>query len=67
MAIQNNNFLGSRQLLAGLVAGALAAQVMSSSAQIVTLTDNNSVAQINTGSQAGMFNWSVDGQNQLAQ
>ena len=67
MAIQNNNFLGSRQLLAGLVAGALAAQVMSSSAQIVTLTDNNSVAQINTGSQAGMFNWTVDGVNQLAQ
>jgi len=28
-------------------------------AQIVTLTDNNSIAQIDTGSSAGMFNWSV--------
>jgi hypothetical protein len=38
-----------------------------SEAQIVTLADGNSVVQINTGSQAGMFNWSVDGVNQLSQ
>ena len=43
------------------------ALVLQSQAQIVTLTDNNSVAQVNTASQAGMFNWSVNGQNQLAQ
>ena len=67
MAIQNNNFLGSRQLLAGLVAGALAAQVMSSSAQILTLADQNSVAQVSVNTQAGMLNWTVDGVNQLAQ
>lgn len=36
-------------------------------AQIVNLTDGNSVAQINVGSQAGMFNWSVSGLSQLTQ
>lgn len=36
-------------------------------AQIVTLTDLNSSAQINTASQSGMFNWMVDGVNQLYQ
>ncbi len=45
-----------------LLAGTLGVQ-----AQIQTLTDNNSVAQINPNSQSGMFNWSVDGQNQLNQ
>ena len=45
----------------------LAASARQGHAQIVTLIDNNSTAQISTGSQAGMFNWSVDGQNQLAQ
>src|SRR5437762_221264 len=49
---------------AGLIASAL---VFQGQAQVVTLTDNNSVAQIDTASQAGMFNWSVDGQNQLTQ
>lgn len=43
------------------------ASVLQSQAQIVTLVNNNSVAQVNTASQAGMFNWSVNGQNQLAQ
>ena len=36
-------------------------------AQIQTLTDNNSTALINPNSQGGMFNWTVDGINQLAQ
>lgn len=36
-------------------------------AQIVTLTDHNSVAQIDPYSPSGMFNWSVQGQNQLYQ
>ena len=59
--------LGKRQLW--LMASSLAFQLLtvSSEAQIVTLTHNNSVAQINTGGQAGMFNWSVDGTNQLSQ
>ncbi len=37
------------------------------SAQIVTLSDGNSQAHVNVGSQAGMYNWIVDGQDQLAQ
>lgn len=41
--------------------------ICQSQAQIVTLTDNNSTAMINPSSQAGMFNWSVQGQNQLFQ
>jgi hypothetical protein len=49
----------------------LAALVMgiasTSPAQIVSLTDGNSRADINTGSQAGMFHWDVQGQNQLQQ
>ncbi len=53
--------------LFGTVATTLAVTAWQSSAQIVTLTDINSVAQINTASQAGMFNWIVDGQDQLAQ
>jgi hypothetical protein len=36
-------------------------------AQIVTLSDNNSVALVNVGNQQGMFNWSVQGMNQLHQ
>ncbi len=36
-------------------------------AQLATLTDNNSVARIDLGSQAGMYEWSVQGQNQLYQ
>ncbi|MFZ1073829.1 MAG: PEP-CTERM sorting domain-containing protein [Verrucomicrobiia bacterium] len=41
--------------------------VGTASAQIYTLTSGNSSASINLGSQAGMYNWSVDGQNQLNQ
>jgi hypothetical protein len=36
-------------------------------AQVVTLSDHNSVALLDPHSQAGMFNWSVDGVNQLFQ
>ena len=36
-------------------------------AQVVVLHDNNSIASIDTGSAAGMYNWSVGGQNALAQ
>jgi len=37
------------------------------SSQIVTLIDGNSKAEVDTGSQAGMSQWLVEGQNQLAQ
>jgi len=46
---------------------AIACAAVSANAQIVTLTDLNSSAQINTASQLGMFNWTVDGVNQLYQ
>lgn len=36
-------------------------------AQVAVLSDQNSSASINLGSQAGMFNWTVDGLNQLNQ
>jgi hypothetical protein len=57
----------SRFLHLGIIVSALAASALQSRAQIVTLSDNNSIAQINPGSQAGMFNWSVEHQSQLAQ
>jgi len=46
---------------------ALAAAGFVCQAQIVTLNNANSSASINFGSQAGMFNWIVDGHNQLNQ
>src|SRR5918912_1185451 len=36
-------------------------------AQIVTLNNNNSSATVDLASQAGMYNWLINGQNQLAQ
>jgi hypothetical protein len=36
-------------------------------AQIVTLNDGNSSASVNLGSQAGMYAWTINGQNQLNQ
>jgi len=48
-----------------LIAWGLATTV--SQAQIVNLLSGNSSVTINTGSQAGMNNWTVDNQNQLNQ
>jgi hypothetical protein len=61
-----------KYLLSYLLASGLVVATISANAQIVTLTDNNATAVVNTGSQAGMDFWSVDGnglsgQNQLAQ
>lgn len=50
-----------------LIGTALIAFAPPSQAQVVVLNHNNSSASINTGSSAGMFNWTVDGQNVLAQ
>jgi hypothetical protein len=47
--------------------GVLGVAITQSNAQVITLTDNNSVAEINTSSQSGMFNWSVQGRNELFQ
>ncbi len=53
------------------VVGGLACQILSfgslASAQIVSLTSGNSSSQIDLGSQAGMFNWVIDGVNVLNQ
>ena len=59
--------LGILSAIAVAVAISLAAPTRQIQAQIITLVDNNSVAQVNVGSQTGMFNWSVGGQNQLFQ
>lgn len=53
--------------LAWLGVGLLTFQTLRTSAQVYTLTDNNSSASLNVGSQAGMYNWTVDGINQLDQ
>lgn len=48
----------------------LAAAVLAGSVAhgaIITLTDGNSVAKLDPLSQAGMFHWNVQGQNQLVQ
>ena len=50
-----------------LLSLALHGSVCQSHAQIITLHHNNSTALIDTGSQAGMFHWDVQGQNQLHQ
>jgi hypothetical protein len=49
------------------VAACLACFELTSQAAVVTLTDGNSVAQINPSTSDGMFNWSVQGFNQLYQ
>lgn len=36
-------------------------------ADLVTLTDSNSVVRIDTSSQSGVFDWTIDGVDQLAQ
>lgn len=66
--MNKNKHCGVRKFLTfGTIASVLAVSVLQGAAQIVTLTDNNSVARINTSSSAGMFDWIVDGSDQLAQ
>jgi len=50
-----------------LSAAVLVLLAVGAQAQIQTLVDNNSFADINPNNQAGMFDWFVDGQNQLFQ
>ena len=67
---------GSKNALAGsttsmmrsiTLALAFLSLAVQSQAQIQNLSDNNSQALINPNSQAGMFSWTVDGQQQLFQ
>src|SRR5260370_21729183 len=64
-------FSSGSRLMGWFVGGGLICQVLSfgspASAQIVTLTSGNSSSQIDLGSQAGMFSWTIDGVNVLNQ
>jgi len=57
----------TRKWISGVCAAAAVLIAFTASAQIITLTDNNSVAKIDVGSQAGMNYWAVQGQNMLNQ
>jgi len=54
-------------VVAGAACAALLVPALAGRAAIFTMTDGNSSASIDPTSQAGMFNWSVNGQNQLYQ
>jgi len=58
---------GDCRVLAWLATLFFLAHIGTASAQIYTLSSGNSSAVIDTAGQAGMDNWSVDGQNQLNQ
>ena len=59
--------IANAHLLLLTVVVAFLGTVSRSQAQVLILADNNSDVGINTGSASGMFSWSVDGQNRLAQ
>jgi hypothetical protein len=61
------NHLGIAGRALCTVATGLACFQITCQAVVVALSDNNSVAQIDPNSQAGMFNWSVQGLNELYQ
>ena len=52
-------------ILAGFTCLSFQVFTLECDAEIYTLSDGNSIAQINPSDQTGMFNWSVNGQNQL--
>src|SRR4051812_12045254 len=60
---------GKNQIFGALSASIAVATfaALSSQAQVITLTDNNSLARVDVGTQSGMFHWDIQGQNQLAQ
>lgn len=53
--------------LLGLCLCGVIGMALSVNARIFTLTSGNSTASVDPNSQAGMFNWTVDGYNQLYQ
>lgn len=59
--------INTRFAVVGVGVCLLTFQTLTGSAQIYTMTDNNSSASVDTSSQAGMYNWTVDGVNQLSQ
>ena len=65
-----NGIMSLSRKLRTITVGALAAASVSSAAfgaSIVNLTDGNSSATVDLGSQAGMSQWLINGQNQLNQ
>ena len=61
-----NKFLLQCQTVSVLLLGGAAALMpMQSQAATVTLTDGAALARIDTGSSAGMYEWSINGINQL--
>jgi len=68
MKILKKSFVSSARWFQGalfvILVGGL---VIQSEAQIYTLSQNDSAALIDAGSQAGVYNWSVGGVNQLYQ
>jgi len=68
MKILKKSFVSSARWSEGALSAILVGGlVFQSEAQIYTLSQNDSVVQINAGTQQGVYNWSVDGVNQLAQ
>ena len=67
MLYQNKPLLGMKLTLCSAAICVGIWQCQAGPTPSVTLTDGNSVALIDTSSQAGMFNWSVNGINQLNQ
>ena len=53
--------------VAVLIGVGLLATTSQAYVQTVTLANGNSTALVDVGSSAGMYNWTVDGVNQLAQ
>jgi hypothetical protein len=51
----------------GVACVAMCLSIGAAQAQIINLNSGNSTVSIDTGSQAGMYNWLVAGQDQLAQ
>ncbi len=56
-----------RLILVGMVALGLVAMATPTSAAVFTMTNGNSSATVDTGSSAGMNNWTISGTNSLFQ
>ncbi len=68
MKILKKSFVSSARWSEGALSAILVGGlVFQSEAQIYTLSQNDSTALIDAGSQAGVYNWSVGGVNQLYQ
>ena len=60
-------YLKSSSRRLAIVALAISVSLAQSEGQVYHLVDGSSTADINVGSSQGMYNWSVQGQNELNQ